>query len=107
MDLLATREPEAQPIVLLAQAKLNPRFEQSQNRSFVAAERFCDTDIRHAPKHSSAEVLQPRNHLSIARCVQRYNRPNPPCWTTQEKPAKVLHGFEVQACHRLQVIHQQ
>jgi hypothetical protein len=30
MDLLATRQPEAEPILFLAQGKLNPRFELIQ-----------------------------------------------------------------------------
>ena len=31
MDLLATRQPEAQPIIFLAHAELDPRFELTQH----------------------------------------------------------------------------
>src|SRR6266542_2189383 len=40
MDLLATRQPKAEPILLLAQGKLNPRLELIQRESFISTERL-------------------------------------------------------------------
>ena len=106
MDLLATRDPEAQPIVLLAQAKLHPRFELTQDRGFVTAERFGNPRVRHAPKDARTKVLQPGNHLPVARCIQCDDRPNSSGRSAQKKPPEVLHSFEVHACHRFEIIHE-
>lgn len=113
-DLLATRQPEAQPIVrrtaarvFFTHAELDSHFELGERGGFVAAERFCHSRIRHAPKYAGAKVLQPGNHLPVAGGIQCDNGPHSPRRATQEQPAKILHGLKVQACHRFQVIHQQ
>src|SRR5687767_6562140 len=54
MDLLATRQPEAQPIapvttsrVFFTQTELDSSLELTQSRGLVAAKRFCHPHIRH------------------------------------------------------------
>ena len=104
--MLATRKPEAQPIILLAQAKLNAGFELTEDRRFVTAEHFGNPRVRHAPKDARAKVLQPGNHLPVARRIQCDDGPNSPGRPAQKKPAEVLHGFEVHACYRFEIIYE-
>ena len=77
MDLLETREPESEPRAILAQGKLDARFELIQRGRLVAAKRFSDQRIRDMPKHTRTEDLYPGNDLSIAFRVDGNDWPHP------------------------------
>src|SRR5687768_9479556 len=106
-ERLETRQPESEPVSVLAQCELNPRFELIQSGGFICTQRASHALICNAAKYTCAEALQPGDHFRVFFSIQCDDRPHASCRTTQQKPAKILQCVRIQVCNCFKIIDQQ